>query len=242
MRLHWRLTIGVVEAAMVIFVLFAAAWQFGEWAFGPGLAGGGEPESLAERMPAFDGSYLMLAILLVAALYGLFQVFGRSGLALWTVAILVILAQMPGIWSHNKLSWGKFMGIETAMGEGHSLMLGGTLFVASLLGLVILHRLIALRKLGGVLTQRRVDASERDTILANEGLALTVIVAVALVLALLLVGAGSGIAGPAWIASNVPWAVVTIGGGASVLLIAFIALFIRSLTEEASAPESGSGG
>ena len=125
MRLHWRLTIGVVEAAMVIFVLFAAAWQFGEWAFGPGLADGGEPESLAERMPAFDGSYLMLAILLVAALYGLFQVFGRSGLALWTVAILVILAQMPGIWSHNKLSWGKFMGIETAMGEGTLSLSGG---------------------------------------------------------------------------------------------------------------------
>ncbi len=232
MRLHWRITIPVIEAALVIVILFAAAWQFAGWAYTPHQPGASESDSMAARMPPFDESYLMLAILLTTGIYGAVQFIGKSSLALWTLVVVVILVQIPGIWSRNKLSWEKFMGFEKAMGDGHSLMLGGTLFVGSLLGLVVLHRLIALRKLGGLLTARRVDAPERDSILANEGLSLTMIIALALVLALLLVGAGTGIAGPAWIASNVPWAVVTIGGGASVLLIGFIALFLRSLSEE----------
>ena len=240
MKSHWRITIAAVEAALVIFVLFAAAWQFAGWALAPFQPGASESDSMAGRMPAFDASYLMLAVLLAAALYGVFQFLGRSSLALWTLVVVVIVAQIPGIWSHNKLSWEKFMGVETAMGDGHPLLLGGALFVGSLLGLVVLHRLIALRKLGGLLTTRRVDGVERDSILTNEGMSLTVIVAVAMVLALLLVGAGTGIAAPAWIASNVPWAVVTIGGGASVLLIGFIALFLRGLSEEARPPESDS--
>ena len=234
------MTIAVVEAALVILVLFAAAWQFAGWGLVPGQPGASEADSMAARLPAFDGSHLTLGVLLAAGLYGVLQFLGRSSLALWTLVVVVIVAQLPGIWSHNKLSWEKFMGVETTMGDGHPLLLGGALFVGSLLGLVVLHRLIALRKLGGLLTERHVDGAERDGILANEGVSLTVIIALALVLAVLLVGAGTGIAGPDWIASNVPWAVVTIGGGASVLLIGFIALFIRSLSEEARPTDSGS--
>ena len=239
MRPPWFVTIAAAETALVLFVLLVTAWQFGEWASNAGQPGVGD--TMAARMPTFDSSYLVVAILVAAGIYGLIQLFGKSSLALWIVVVLTIVPQIPGIWSHNKLGWERFMGVETTMGEGHSLLLAGALFVASLLGLIVLHRLIALRKLGRLLTSRRVDAAERDSTLVSEGMSLTVIVGLALLLSLLLVGAGTGLAESAWFVDKLPWAVVTIGGGASVLLIGFIALFLRGLSEEARASGPGSG-
>ena len=233
MRPHWLLTIATLEAVVVLCVLLIAAWQFSGWTSYGAVVDDSTADSMAARLPSFGSSYLVFAVLLAGGAYGLFQLFGRSSLALWAVALLTILPQTPGIWAHNKLEWEKFMGVDTALGGGHPLFLAGALFVTSLLGLVVLHRLIALRKLGGLLTSRRVDAGERDSALASEGMAVAVIVALALVLALVLVGAGTVLGRSAWVASNVPWTVVTIGGSASLLLIGFVALFLRGLSEEA---------
>ena len=79
------------------------------------------------------------------------------------------------------------------MGDGNPLPVAGGLFLVSLLGLVVLHRVIAMRKLGRLLDRRCVDGAERDGILRSEGLLLAGIVGVSLLLSVLLVVAGSGL-------------------------------------------------
>lgn len=231
MRSGWFGIITAGESALVLLLLLIASWQFWEWASPAGQLDA-PADSLAGRMPSFGTSQMMIAVLVAAGVYGLIQFFGRGLLALWVAAFLTILPQLPGIWGHNKLGWEKFMGVETAVGEGHTLFVAGGLFVASLLGLFVLHRLIALRKLGGLLTARHVNDTERDGTLAGEGATLTAIVAVALLLALFLMVAGTGIGRTEWVTAKVPWTVVTIGGGACALLIGFIVLFLRGLSAE----------
>lgn len=230
MRSNWFGIFVAAESALVLFLLLIAGWQFWGWAAAPTALGGPGADSMAAKMPSFGLSYLLIAVLFGAGVYGLFQFFGRSSLALWTTAVLVLLPQAPGIWAHNKLGWGKFMGIDILVGDGHSLLVAGGLFLISVLGLVVLHRVIAMRRLGRLLVRRRVEGEERDGVLLNEGLVLAGIVALALALSVLLVVAGAGLSRAEWLTSRVPWTVVTIGGGASLLLIGFIAFYLRGLS------------
>ncbi len=218
------------ESALVLLLLLFAAWQFWGWAAAPVALGVSGADSMASKMPSLGLSYLLTAVLVVAGVYGLFQFFGRSSLALWTTAVLVLLPQAPGIWAHNKLGWGKFMGLNTPVGDGHSLLVAGGLFLVGVLGLVVLHRVIAMRRLGRLLVRRRIESEERDGVLLNESLVLGGIVALALALSVLLVVAGAGLSRAEWLTSRVPWTVVTIGGGASLLLIGFIAFYLRGLS------------
>ena len=239
MRSNWFGMLAAVEAALVLLLLLIAAWQFWTWASPTeGLAGPGA-ETMAAKMPGFGLSALMAGVLFGAAGYGLLQVFGKSSLALWAVAVLVLLPQGPGIWAHNKLGWEKFMGMETPVGDGNPLLVAGGLFLISLLGLVVLHRVIAMRRLGRLLERRRVDGVERDGILRSEGLVLGGILGVSVLLSVLLVVGGSGLSRAEWLTSAVPWTMVTIGGGASLLLIGFTALYLQGLRAQEE-QESGS--
>ena len=221
--------IAVAESALVLLLLLIAAWQFWAWGAPSGDLDVTGTETLAARMPSFGTSQLLIGLLAGAGVYGLLQFLGRSSFALWLAAFLVLLPQVPAVWAHNKLEWERFMGVETPMGEGHSLFVAGGLFLLSLTGLVVLHRVIALRKLGRLLISRRADAPERDTILTNEGATMGGVVVVTLLVAVLLVLAGAGLSQAEWLTNRVPWTVVTIGGGASLLLVGFIALFLRGL-------------
>ena len=232
MRSNWFGMLAAVEAGLVLLLLLIAAWQFWTWASPTEVLADPVTETMAAKMPSFGLSSLMAGVLFGAAAYGLLQAFGKSSLALWAVAALVLLPQGPGIWAHNKLGWEKFMGIETPVGDGNPLLVAGGLFLVSLLGLVVLHRVIAMRKLGRLLERRRVDGVERDSILRSEGLVLGGIVGISLLLSVLLVVVGSGLSRAEWLTSAVPWTVVTIGGGASLLLIGFTALYLQSLSAQ----------
>ena len=232
MRSNWFGILAASEAGLVLLLLLIAAWQYWGWAANPAALDGSAPESMASRVPPFGSSYVLVAVLAGAGFYGLLQFLGKSSLALWTIAMLSILPQGPGIWSHNKLGWEKFMGIHTPVGDGNALLVAGGLFLISLLGLVVLHRVIAMRRLGRLLVQRGVDGEERDGILRSEGLVLGGIVGLSSGLAILLVVVGAGLGQGEWLASQVPWTVVTIGGAASLLLIGFIALYLQGLTSE----------
>ena len=232
MRSNWFGLLAATEAALVLLLLLIAAWQFWMWASPTGMLAGPGAETMATRMPSFGLSHLMAGVLFVAAAYGLSQVFGKSSLALWLVAALTLLPQGPGIWAHNKLGWEKFMGMDTPVGDGNPLLVAGGLFLISLLGLVVLHRAIAMRRLGRLLERRRVDGAERDGILRSEGMVLGGIVGASLLLSVVLVVAGTGLSRAEWLTSAVPWTVVTIGGGASLLLIGFTALYLQSLSTQ----------
>ena len=240
MSSNWFAMLAAVEAALMLLLLLIAAWQFWVWTSPPEVLTGPGAETMAAGMPAFGLSSLLAGVLFGAAAYGLLQVLGKSSLALWLVAVLALLPQGPGIWAHNKLGWEKFMGMETPVGDGNPLLVAGGLFLISLLGLVVLHRAIAMRRLGRLLERRRVDMAERDGIMRSESLVLGGILGVSLLLSVLLVAAGSGLSRAEWLTSAVPWTVVTIGGGASLLLIGFTALYLQSLRgqeERESGPE-----
>ena len=226
------------EAALVLLLLLIAAWQYWVWASAPAVLEDAGAETMASKMPTLGLSALIFAVLFGAVVYGMFQLIGKSSLALWTAAVLVLVPQGPGIWAHNKLGWGRFMGMETPVGYGNPLLVAGGLFLVSLLGLVVLHRVITMRRLGRLLVSRRVESDERDGILRSEGLVLGGIVGLSLVLSVLLVVAGAVLSRAEWLISAVPWTVVTIGGGASLLLIGFTALYLQSLSAQEESESS----
>ncbi len=229
MRETWSGILVAAESALLVCLLLLGAWLFHGWTSPAGQPGTLGATLISEQMPSYGTSQLTLAVLVIAGVYGLLQFLRRSRLAFWLVAVLTLLPHTPGIWDHNKLEWQRFLGIDVSFGGGHSLVLTVGLFLACLSGLVILHRIIALRRLGHLLTSQRVDGQERDGILINEGKALGGMVAVGLALALLLVTAGTAIGRSEWLSATVPWTVITIGGGASLLLLGFVALFLRGL-------------
>ena len=126
------------------------------------------------------------------------------------------------------------MTLGPPLGEGNSLFAAACFFVASVVGLVALHRAIAVRKLGSVLTGQRVDEAEQGAVIFNEGVtvAATVGIRLAVALVLVLVLVGNVLGGAEWLTTRVPWAVATIPRGASLLLLGFVALFIRGLGRE----------
>ena len=126
------------------------------------------------------------------------------------------------------------MTLGPPLGEGNSLFAAACFFVASVVGLVALHRAIAVRKLGSVLTGQRVDEAEQGAVIFNEGVtvAATVGISLAVALVLVLVLVGNVLGGAEWLTTRVPWAVATIPRGASLLLLGFVALFIRGLGRE----------
>ena len=232
MRSNWFAVVAGAETGLLLLLLLIAAWQFWAWGAPPGEFDEPVASTLADRMPAFSTSHLLIGLLAVAGCYGVLQLLGRSAFALWMLTFLILISQMPAVWSHNRLVWERFMGVETPVGTGHFLLMAGVLFVLSLVGLVVLHRLIALRKLGRLLAARRVDGAERDMILTSEAATMGGVVAVTLVVAVLLVLGGAGLSRADWLTNAVPWTVVTIGGGASLLLLGFIAVFLRALGEQ----------
>ena len=104
------------------------------------------------------------------------------------------------------------------------------------MGLVVLHRVIALRKLGLTLTERRADGDERDMVLLKEGLTLAGVIVAGLAAAIVLALLGSALGQLDRVFISLPWALVTIGGGASLLLAACTAMFLRGVVRAGENP------
>ena len=224
-----------IEATLLVCLLLLASWLFSEWASPAGTSESSGMTGLTQKVPSFGTSDLMLGVFVCTGLYGLLQFFSRSNLAFWSVAFLALLPQAPGIWFHNNLQWQRFIGVEVSISDGQPLALTAALFLVCLAGLIALHRVIALRKLGRLLALRRVDRAERDRVLMSEGLTQAGVAAAGLMLALLLVTAGMALGRSEWMSAKVPWTVITIGGGASLLLVGFTVLFLRSIGETGEA-------
>ena len=88
------------------------------------------------------------------------------------VAALALVAQVPGIWSHNLVDWQRFFGFGITFNVEYPPYLVATLLLACLAGLVCLRRLDNLRQLGSLLTANDVNREERNRALLGEGAAL----------------------------------------------------------------------
>ena len=232
MRDRWWEVLVATEAVLVLFLLLLAAWQFVGWASPTDDADAAVSGTLAARVPSFGISSVMAGVVALAGLYGALQYLGRTQSGFLLLAVATLLPQGPGIWAHNSLRWGRLVGMEPSLGEGHSLVLSAGLFVASLVGLVVLHRVVATRQLGGLLTAMGANSGERDRVLFNECRTLAGVVGASLGMALLLVIGANALGRAGWLSESLPWAVLAIGGGASVLLTAFTVIFLRGLNRE----------
>lgn len=224
MRGSWVAVLAGAESLLVAGLLLLAAWRL--WDSAP--SGSLWPGAAAERLPPFASSELALAVVLSLGFYWLLQLLGRSWAAFRVAALLALLPHAPGIWAHNQLDWERFFGADTApLVAGQSLFFTGSTFLLCLVGLVVLYRVVTLRQLGRRLSARRVEEADHTRIVVGEALALAGMIAVSLLLAFAVAVAGTALAGSSSFLGGLPWAVLAIGGGATVLLAGFLLLWFR---------------
>ena len=218
-------------------LLLAAELALALWLLSLAIEAGGWPLSLwtgglAERLAGYGWTELMLGVVLFGAIYWGLQLLRLRRWAFWWVASAALLAQAPGIWSHNLLDWQRFIGFGVTFNVEHSPYLVATLFLACLAGLVCLRRLENLRQLGALLASINVNREERNRTMLNEVAALAGVVGLGLGVAATLVAAGSFIGPTETMWDRIPLTIITLGGGACLLLVGFIGLFLRGLGRE----------
>ncbi len=229
MRDIWLAMLVVLETIL----LFAIVALF-LWVASVAIVAGGEPLSswtggLAESLAGFGLIELALAVAALAVLYWVLQIVGRDRLAFWLITSLALFSQFPGIWTHNLLEWQRFFGLSLTFNVDQSLHIVSAQFLASLAGLVCLRRVSNLRRLGSLISSLNIDVSERNQVILNEGVVLAGTIVAGLVVAAAAVAANAVLGRTETLMDRIPLAVITLGGGATLLLICFIALFRRSL-------------
>ena len=215
-------------------LLLAAELALALWLFSLAVQAGGWPLSLwtgglAERLSDYGWTELMLGVVVCGGVYWALQLLRLRRWAFRWVAALALLAQVPGIWSHNLLDWQRFFGFGITFNVELPPYLAATLLLACLAGLVCLRRIDNLRQLGSLLASINVNREERNRALLGEGMALAGVVVVSLAVAAMLVTAGGFIDSTETLSNRIPLTIITLGGGACLLLLGFIGLFLRGL-------------
>ncbi len=201
------------ESALLVFLLTLAALV---------LRG----SITSEEVSRFGGWWTAAALFACFAVYWAMQTLGRSQAPFWLMAIGVVLAQGLAIWGHNALEWSQFFGMEADGESARSLIRDTFLFLVSLVGLMVLHRIIGLRRLDGLLLIRRVGVADRNRILFSEGLVLVGLMTGGALLALLLVLIASTLGSHQDVLSLSPWSIATVGGSAAVLFVSAIFVWL----------------
>ena len=181
---------------------------------------------------------LQTVILVGAALGGyiLARRAGRSRRAFWLAALMIIGAHMTAVWAHNQLDWHQMFGRAAVFAESEPLVLTSSLFLVTLAGLVLLHRIMQLRELADALSARGVRDAERDSIISNELLSIVVILATALFASTWIVIVGAVVASADGLAQRMPSAVSVVGMGAVIVFAGFLALLYRTLSGSETSP------
>ena len=239
MRDSWSVILSVVET-----LLLAAGLSLALWLLAQGLEAGGNPwpswlTLLGEQVTDYGLTHLLMLMFLCGGVYWALQIFRRSKLAFWWVAAVSLIAHLPGIWSQNILEWQRFIGFDITFYLEKSPYLVGTQLLASLALLVALRRISDLRQLGSLMSSINVNEDERRRVLLNEGVALAGIVVVGLAASALMVAAGAMQGTAKGLPDRVPMTIITIGGGACLLLIGATALFLRGLRREEGGASGG---
>ena len=160
---------------------------------------------------------VLAASLGVAAYWGL-QALGRMDVAFWLMALLVIAPHGVPLWGYNQLEWYKLVGVEVELIGAGSPLLDTALFLACLAGLAALHRIGGLRVLDRRMTTQGVAAADRLHVALCEGLMLGGLIAAGLLLAFFMVFAAGLLGQYDDLIGGSSWAVVAVGGGATIFL------------------------
>ena len=220
-----------MELVLVAVLLFLSGSVFSRWVSTAETGGPFWPDGLAERVPDFGSSEIMLGVLLFTGLYGLLQFRKKAIGAFLMVAWLALLPHAAGVWDQNRVDWQRFMGAQAGADASQSIIFAAGLFLMSLVGLFALYRIMSLRSMEGVLTAMGAENSEITSVQINEALAQVALMGAGLLAAVAIVLVGSAIGGQEGLAEKMPWGVIIIGGGATALLIGFLAFFLRGLNQ-----------
>ena len=185
-------------------------------------------DPLIRLMPDDFFRELLPTVLLCVALYWGLHFLGRRNPAFWIMAVLVLLPQMVVIWEHNRIEWLQFFDLKPVVEGDRSVFRDTGLFLVSLVGLAALYRTIGLRQLDRWMALQGIARGDRDRASRFEAVMLAGLVASALLFTLLMLALSAllGILDGPLRGSS--WSVVTIGGGATVLLVLSLALWYRA--------------
>ena len=199
------------------------------WDTGPAL---GLPDShwlrwLTGFFPGFISVQAFSLVTLLVVTYWALQALGHRQLSFWLMAGFAVLPHAVPIWGHNQLEWYELFGAQADLIGERMLARDAALFLASLAGLVVLHRIISLRDLERRMTFQGISTTDKGRVLQYEGLLLVGLLAAGLSLALLTVLVATLLGRYDAFLTGSTWAAGGIGAGASALLALTLLLWRR---------------
>ena len=214
----------VAESLILASLLLLASYV--AWDAGPAL-GLQQPSWLATSLPWLMAVEVLLAVLLLVAAYWALQALGYNQLSFWLMVGITILPHSVTAWGHNQIEWYELFGAQAELIGERMLARDAALFLASLAGLVMLHRIISLRDLERRMTFQGISTTDKSQVLKYEGLLLVGLLAAGLSLALLTVLVATLLGRYDAFLAGSTWAVAGIGAGASALLALTLLLWRR---------------
>ena len=179
------------------------------------------------KIPEYGALEVGSGIAIAVGVYWLFQSIGLRRWAFWTMGLVGLLAQAPAILSHSLLDWSYFWTGEQLFVSGLSSLETGLLFLSSVILLVLLYKVIDLRRLRGILREQQAERPECDRFVINQVVVSGGLIAFSLMLTVGTVSIGRAIGGSQELLEQSPWAVMTIGLGATVLVAGFLYLWFQ---------------
>lgn len=220
----------VVAAETVLLAGLLLLAAFVVWDGFPAL---GLPDSrwltwLTGLIPGFVSLEALLLVAILIAGYWTLQTLGHNQLSFWVIVGLVVLPHAVPVWGHNQLTWYELVGVQAELVGERSLLRDAALFLASLAGVVTLHRVIGLRAFRQRMALQGIAAADRHSVLQYEGLLLAGLIVVGLLLALSAVLVAALLGRYDEYLAGTTWGVAAVGGGAGALLALTLLLWRRS--------------
>ena len=152
------------------------------------------------------------------AAYWTLQALGRERIAFWLLAPAVALPHLAPAWSHNRIEWHELLGFQEALVDDRSVSGDLALFVACLLILMTLHRLIGIKRLHRQMLRQEVDQRDRRLVIRHESLVVVGLIATGLLTTGPMMVVAGAVARNEGLPGESPPAIAAIGAGAAVLL------------------------
>ena len=222
-----KLRFAATESLLLAGLLLLSAFSLLDSVAADWLSDPSRPDPITRLLPERFFMELLPAVSLCIALYWGIHLLGLSRTAFWLMALLVLLPQSMAILGHNQIEWQQFFAFNLGAGDDRSFLRDTGLFLASLVGLVALYRAIGIRQLDHRMLLQGIESVDRDRAALFEGLMLLGLVAAALLLTFLMIALSALLGRFDGLLERSSWSVVTIGGGATILLAISIALWFR---------------
>ena len=169
----------------------------------------------------------VLAVALGLAAYWVLQALGRDRVAYWLMASAAALPHAVPAWSHNRIEWHALLDFQAGLVAERSVYGDVALFVACLVGLIALHRTLAMRRLERHMLLRGVGGADKRRVMRYESLMLVGLIGAGLLLAALVLVFATVLARYDNLLEGSPLAIVALGGASALLLALTLLIWFR---------------